>query len=751
MSIVAQTVVSGSVANRGGEALTGSTVFFIQADTIAGGVATDSKGKFQIKGLPAGDYECRVSMLGYKPASKKFTLTDKTKLPQFILEEDAKALDEVVVSVDARKLTKELAGMSIYYLTDKAKKKHSIYDALVEIPRLIVNPLNRTIALDDLRSPLILVNGVKKSINTIDPKTIESVEIIDNPSARYRSEADVSAVLNIKIKKDGIKPYLTAYAGVIMTVDANDLFSWGAVETGTEDSSFNIDAGYSQVDETKSDSYFDILQGTLHRMESGKSKGYTNNWHVKVGGDKDFSKKNYIAYSAEYAPSLSINRTVGHGTVFDSAIDQESALESKYYNRSPFKNLTGSVYYKHLFTENRVLELEGRYGYSKNSSDGWREENSDIYTYASDINLYNTRHSGGLDVNYSDMLTSRLHFDVGAHTNISSTAIDDLLDNFPVFRYRRTQEYVYAGIDNNRSESRFNYILSVGADMVFNDADRVKHSYIDILPSASLSYKISGRQNVSLSYNRSRYLPTTNYLNPRNISTDSLNVRVGNPALTPSINDNFRLGYILSAGNLRLNPYIQYTYKSDLIQPYGYLDNDIYVSTYRNFGHGSVFQTGFSFNYRMPCGYVALTSFFAKDYLKGMPFTGNRFDVQIYGAAEYRKFSVSWNFGLIPPRTYSLYTKRIVSGPYSRIHFTWDPIKSVTLTFTAQNFLWPKMHSKTWTINGDYHAFSSMVNRYNTPKIAFGVWYTFETKNFKWRNKKSFNNGDRELENLKVN
>ena len=751
VSVVAQTVVSGSVVSRGGEVLPGSTVLFFQADTVVGGVATDSNGKFQVKGLPAGDYECRVSMLGYKPAAHKFTLTDKARLPQFVLDEDAKALDEVTVSGDPRMMTKELAGMSIYYLTEKSKNKQNIYDALVEIPRLIVNPLNRTVALDDLRSPLILVNGVKKSINTIDPKTIESVEIIDNPSARYRSDADVTAVLNIKIKKEGIQPYLTAYAGVILTADANDLFSWGAVETGTENSSFNIDAGYSQVDETKADSYFDITQGDIHRIESGKSKGYTNNWHVKVGGDKEFSKKNYIAYSAEYAPSLSINRTIGNGTVFDSAIDKESVLESRYNNKSPFKSLNGSLYYKHSFTDNRYLELEGRYGYSKSTSDGWREENSEIYNYVSDINLYNTRHNGGLDVNYSDMLTSNLHIDAGAHTNISSTDIDDLVDEFPVFHYRRTQEYVYAGIDNNRSESRFNYVLSIGADMVFNDADKVKHSYINILPSASFSYKISKKQNLSLSYNRSRFLPTTNYLNPRNLSTDSLNIRIGNPELTPSINDNFRLGYILSAGKVRFNPYVQYTYKSDLIQPFGYMENDIYVSTYKNFGHGSVLQTGFSFNYRMPCGYVALSSLYAKDYLKGMPFTGNRFDVQLNGAAEYKKVSVMWSFGLIPARAYSLYTKRITAGPYSRVHFTWNPIKPVTLTFTAQNFLWPKMHLKSWTVNGDYNAFSSSVNRYNAPKIAFGVWYTFMTKNFKWRKKKSFNNGDRELEGLKAN
>ena len=162
MAVVAQTVVSGSVVSKSEEAIAGCTVFFIQADTVAGGVATDSKGKFLLKGLKPGNYECRVSMLGYKPAAMKFTLTEKTKLPQFVLEEDAKVLAEVTVSGDARKMTKELAGMSVYYLTDRARNESDAYRALQEIPRLRVNTINRSITLDNGSSPLILVNGVKK-------------------------------------------------------------------------------------------------------------------------------------------------------------------------------------------------------------------------------------------------------------------------------------------------------------------------------------------------------------------------------------------------------------------------------------------------------------------------------------------------------------------------------------------------------------------------------------------------------------
>ena len=298
MSMVAQTVVSGSVLSKSEGELAGATVFFVKSDSIVGGTITDSKGRFQLKELPAGDYECRVSMLGYKPASQKFTLTEKTKLPRFVLEEDAKALAEVTVTGDPRKMTKELAGMSIYYLTDRAKKEPDAYLALREIPRLRIKS-DRNITLDDGSTPLILVNGVRKPLEVILPELIESVEVIDNPSARYRGDASVASVLNIKLKKAGIKPYLRGNMGAKATPNANFIFSNGSFELGDATSSIYVTGGYMQIAKNRSESYSDILQGNLHREESSKSKGSWRNPFVYIGGDKELSKKDYLAFSVK--------------------------------------------------------------------------------------------------------------------------------------------------------------------------------------------------------------------------------------------------------------------------------------------------------------------------------------------------------------------------------------------------------------------------------------------------------------------
>ena len=754
-SVSAQTTVSGSVANKAGEALAGSTVLFMQADTVAGGTVTDSKGRFELQGLPKGDYECQVSMLGYKSASKKFALTEKTRLPKFELEEDATMLGEVTVTGDARKITKELAGMSIYYLTDRAKKEPNAYMALQEIPRLIINPVERKIKLDNGTAPLILVNGVRKPIDVLSPEFIESVEVIDNPSARYRGDSEVASVLNIKLKKEGIKPYLRGDLGVNSMLNVNAFYASGSFETGTATSSLYLNAGYMQNRNTDSDNYSIIKQGDLLRVLQSYSNSYFRNPFFIVGGDKEFSKKNYMAFSVKYFPNPQGTRTLTEGEITDVEAAITSPLSSVNNTKTRYHELAGNIYYKHSFTENRVIEITGNYYYSLNGNTSNYEENSNLISYESAIDLDNSRHMGKLDANYSDMLTESIHLEAGANTEYSVTNIDNRLEQWPNFRYHRTREFVYAGIDNNRSQSKFNYVLSLGLDMVFSDAAGVNNSYVDLVPSASFAYKLTKQHSLLLNYNRSRQMPSAGNLNPQNTSTNLLIVSKGNPLLKPSHTDKVRFGYVFSNGKIRINPYLEYNYYSDLVTPYGYLEGDnVYVSTLQNFGHFSQLQTGAVISYIFPhkngfYGNLYGSVFYDKKYMKGMSFRGSSVNAFIQGFVGYKRVSLNTYLGYYG-NTYTLYAKGGDSY-YSNFNLNWGVTNSLRLVLAGESFICPRRPIKSWLVNGDYESISSYKRKSLAPKIQIGVWYTFQTKNFKWRNKKQFNGSDNELQTIKTN
>ena len=73
----------------------------------------------------------------------------------------------------------------------------------MEIPELIVDPVSRSISMGMSGSPLILIDGVKRTnyMDVLNPEIIESVEVIQNPSARYMNDENVSCILNIKLKR----------------------------------------------------------------------------------------------------------------------------------------------------------------------------------------------------------------------------------------------------------------------------------------------------------------------------------------------------------------------------------------------------------------------------------------------------------------------------------------------------------------------------------------------------------------------
>ena len=107
---------------------------------------------------------------------------------------------------------------------------------------------------------------------------------------------------------------------------------------------------------------------------------------------------------------------------------------------------------------------------------------------------------------------------IGSNTNYLTTNMDDRTDQYSDYLYKRWQEYLYIGLDNNRSSSKFNYVLSLGLDYVSSEADKVKNYYINLLPSVSASYRFNKNHHISFNYRRNRTTPGMDMLNPNLIA-----------------------------------------------------------------------------------------------------------------------------------------------------------------------------------------------------------------------------------------
>lgn len=187
------------------------------------GAAADVNGNFTIKNVPPGKYELRASSVGYGKVAKGLVVQEgKTTSIDFLLDEDAVGLDEVVVTGVAFETKRREIPAEIGIMSPKQIEQKNATDVISllrgEVPGVfaLTNGQNDFSTYIYLRGvgfnpsaneyAKIFIDGVELSqpsyLSTIDPKIIDRVEIIRGPhaAALYGSEA-TAGVIQIITKK----------------------------------------------------------------------------------------------------------------------------------------------------------------------------------------------------------------------------------------------------------------------------------------------------------------------------------------------------------------------------------------------------------------------------------------------------------------------------------------------------------------------------------------------------------------------
>ena len=230
-ALAQQGVISGTVVAQG------SLRPLAGAQVMAGGIGTltNNQGHFRLEGVPGGQAEVRVVLLGYRPTTRSVSV-GATGV-QFALEERAIELDAIVVtgtpgatqkraignavtSVDAEKIASLAEPPNVQQMLAARVPGLNILKAAGEVGSGAVTTIRGVGSLALSSEPLIYVDGVRvdnsanqpsaafwddagsSRINDIDPNDIESIEVIKGPAAAtlYGTEAS-NGVIQIITKK----------------------------------------------------------------------------------------------------------------------------------------------------------------------------------------------------------------------------------------------------------------------------------------------------------------------------------------------------------------------------------------------------------------------------------------------------------------------------------------------------------------------------------------------------------------------
>lgn len=178
-------------------------------DILIKAQTTDENGNFQFD-IPdrTGIYILRFSYIGYKNQAIRLDRHSITNLGKIRLQPSLNQLSEVKVT--GRKPLIQNKGDKIIYnaSADISNKAGSAADVLRKAPMLTVTASGELkmrgssgikVLLNGMPSP-ILAKNLKEALKIIPANTIESVEVITSPSAKYEAEG-ATGIINIITKK----------------------------------------------------------------------------------------------------------------------------------------------------------------------------------------------------------------------------------------------------------------------------------------------------------------------------------------------------------------------------------------------------------------------------------------------------------------------------------------------------------------------------------------------------------------------
>lgn len=214
LSLTAQNAsLKGKTTDKENNPIPFSTIQ-IQNSTAA---SSASDGTFTIEGIEPGTYTVRFSSMGFKTITRELSFApSETKDIHIQFEKELTDLGEIIITSNRRTETLDEVPSSVSVLTSEqienlAQTSNSVADVLVEIPGLAFST-NKTSSTGQTlrgRNMLVLIDGIPQStplrngsrdINTIDPNTIERIEVIKGATAIYGNGAD-GGILNYITKK----------------------------------------------------------------------------------------------------------------------------------------------------------------------------------------------------------------------------------------------------------------------------------------------------------------------------------------------------------------------------------------------------------------------------------------------------------------------------------------------------------------------------------------------------------------------
>lgn len=612
--------ISGKALEKGtDEPVAFATVQLIDAKTgkpLAIGTNTDADGLFSLPNVKDGSYIVKISSVGSIDQERPVTVAGANiDLGTVHLADDSKLLQEVVVEGVRSQMRFDLDKKVFQVDANIMAAGQSASELLESIPSVEVDQ-DGEVSLRGNSSVTVWINGKESGLTAdnraqileqIPGESIERIEVITNPSAKFSPEG-TAGIINIILKKDRRGGYFgSAEIGGNSNGGGNASvnFNWSNSKWETFASvGFRMrhSKNGSKTRRTYDDGSF------LNSDASGRNHG--NNIFVRAGATYHLTDKDDIYVNGFGMFGHRWGKTT---TSYISDIPGQWSANTQWsHNRSDNRGAHAELGYTHRWSDNHTLDVMASYNHwggpmwnsylqqysfpdeGLNPDDDYNEQDQtiNVNSYEAKIDYVNQilpwlKLEAGFNGNYN-------HENSPVTTREGTSPADQIIATklFNRFIYNNNISALYLTLGGKvknfsfsagvRGEAWQVSTKSLEWDQTPADVAWYRKNNFALFPSAYLSYALPRDNEIQINYTRRIRRPWGGQLNSfRNIS-DPTNIQFGNPELEPQYSNSFELNYIKTwtYHMISLSAYLRTS--DNCINRISYMDNGVMYTTHAN-------------------------------------------------------------------------------------------------------------------------------------------------------------------------
>lgn len=545
------------------------------------GAVTDTAGRYFFESIDLGSYLVSASMIGYKTVFAGPIAISESQtsfnLPPIQLKDESVELSAIVVRAQKPFIELQNDKLVMNVSSSPVAAGNNALELLSKAPGVIVDN-NNQISLRGKQGVLIMIDGkrsylsmeeVVKMLEGTPASSIESIEIMLNPSAKYDAAGN-AGIINIRLKKNknlGMNGNLTAGIGQGNFPKAN-----GGLRLNYRREKFNLFGNYNyyfnrrfqDLDLRRTIPYEGLLtefNQFNHQISESNSHNY------QAGIDWFPSKKTTVGFLFKGRAgdwdqdARNTTKISGDNPFAFSKVDAGSNGEERWDNYSYNVNL------RHQFDDKgRELSFDADYSHFNNSQEmayfnfflNSEGEETEIPNFLQSDNFSGVSIKA-IKADYTQPIRGKAKLEMGLKSSLVETNndIEFLTRGEGDWKVdpSRSNQFVYqeeihaAYLNFNKQFKGFSLQLGLRGEYTISDGNsvtldqQVQRDYLDFFPSASLSHSIRETHNLSYSYSRRIDRPTYQDLNPFIYFLDQYTFGKGNPFLQAQYTNSFALSY----------------------------------------------------------------------------------------------------------------------------------------------------------------------------------------------------------------